>query len=226
MLELTPDRLLSTTRAVRKRLDFARPVPRQLLEECLAAAIQAPTGSNRQGWQFLFLTEAEPKRVVAEHYGRSYDRYRSLPGPEYPPGDIRAERRQRLIDSSDYLRRRMHEVPAMLIPLHEGRLPEPASTQVSAGFYGSILPAVWSFMLAARARGLGSVWTTLHLRYEREVAEALGIPFERYTQVALVPVGYYTGADFSPAPRIPLESVCHWESWASQDDGRSSVLGR
>lgn len=213
MLQLTPDRLLSTTRAVRKRLDFDRPVPRQLLLECLEAAVQAPTGSNRQGWQFLFLTDPEPKRMVAEHYGHSYDRYRSLPGPGYPPGDIRAERRQRLIDSSDYLRRRMHEVPAMLIPMHEGRLAESASSQVAAGFYGSILPAVWSFMLAARTRGLGSVWTTLHLKYEREVAEALGIPFERYTQVALIPVGFYTGEDFRTAQRIPLESISHWQRW-------------
>lgn len=213
MSELTPDRLLATTRTVRKRLDFERQVPRQLLLECLELAVQAPTGSNRQAWQFLFLTAPEKKQIVADYYGRSYDRYRELPGPEYPAGDVRGERRQRVIDSSDYLRRRLHEAPAMLIPLHEGRLPENASPLVAAGFYGSILPAVWSFMLAARARGLGTAWTTLHLRYEREVAEALGIPFDHYTQVALIPIGFYKGQDFQPAQRVPLDSIAHLEAW-------------
>lgn len=213
MADLAPDQLLTTTRAVRKRLDFDRPVPRELLLDCLQVALQAPTGSNRQAWQFMFLTEPEPKRIVAEHYASSYDRYRQMPGPEYAEGDVRGERRPRVIESSDYLRQRLHEVPAMLLPLHEGRLPENASTQMQAGFWGSILPAVWSFMLAARARGLGTAWTTLHLKYEREVAEALGIPFERYTQAALVPIGYYLGEDFKPAARIPLDSVVHWERW-------------
>ncbi len=213
MTELTPDEMLATTRAVRRRLDFERPVPRELLLECLELAAQAPTGGNRQGWQFLFITDPARKQVIADYYGQSYDRYRSLPGPLFDPTDIRAQRRERVIQSSDYLRRRMHEVPAMLIPLHEGRLPTEATTQVAAGFYGSILPAVWSFMLAARARGLGTAWTTLHLRYEREVADALGIPFDRYTQVALIPIGYFTGEPLRPAPRIPLETITHFDTW-------------
>jgi len=213
MPELTPDKVLSTTRAVRKRLDFDRPVSREVLLECLELAVQAPTGSNRQGWQFLFLTDPEPKRIVADYYAKSYDRYRNLPGPTFAAGDVRGDRREKVVSSSDYLRQRMHEVPAMLLPLHEGRLPEGAPTQVSAGFYGSILPAVWSFMLAARARGLGTTWTTLHLKYEQEVAEALGIPYERFTQVALIPIGHFTGDDFKPAARIPMETITHFERW-------------
>lgn len=213
MTELTADTMLATTRAVRRRLDFERPVPRELLLECLDLALQAPTGGNRQQWQFLFLTDPARKQVVAGYYGRSYDRYRNLPPPQFDPADIRAQRRERVVQSSDYLRQRMHEVPAMLIPLHEGRLPENATTQVSAGFYGSILPAVWSFMLAARARGLGTAWTTLHLRFEEEVARELGIPYEKYTQVALIPIGYFTGEELKPAARIPLETVTHFDSW-------------
>ncbi|GAC1615466.1 MAG: nitroreductase family protein [Candidatus Dormibacteraceae bacterium] len=213
MSDLTPDKVLSTTRAVRKRLDFDRPVAREVLLECLELAVQAPTGSNRQGWQFLFLTDPEPKGIVADYYAKSYDRYRSLPGPTFAAGDVRGDRREKVVSSSDYLRQRMHEVPAMLIPLHEGRLPDGAATQVSAGFYGSILPAVWSFMLAARARGLGTTWTTLHLKYEREVADALGIPYERFTQVALIPIGHFTGDDFKPAARIPMETITHFDRW-------------
>jgi nitroreductase len=213
MPQLTPDQLLSTTRAVRKRLDFDQPVPRELLLECMELAVQAPTGSNRQGWQFLFLTDPDKKQIVAEHYGRAYDAYRALPKPEYPAEDVRARRREKLIESSDYLRDRMHEVPALLIPLIAGRLPETERTVFSAGVYGSIMPAVWSFMLAARSRGLGTVWTSLHLIYEREVAEALGIPFDRFTQVALVPIAFYTGEDFKPAPRIPMDSIVHWDGW-------------
>ena len=213
MPELTPDHMLATTRAVRKRLDFDRPVPRELLLECLELAVQAPTGGNRQEWQFLFLTDPAKKKVVADHYALSYDRYRQTQGPQYAEGDVRGQQREKVISSSDYLRQRMHEVPVMLIPLHAGRLPENASVQMAAGFYGSILPAAWSFMLAARARGLGTTWTTLHLKYEKEVSEALGIPYERFTQVALIPIGFYTGQDFKPSPKLPLESVTHWETW-------------
>lgn len=210
---LTPDHLLATTRAVRKRLDFERPVPRELLLECLELAVQAPTGGNRQEWQFLFITEPDRKQVVADWYGKSYDRYRQTQPPVYTDDDVRSRQREKVVSSSDYLRRRLHESPVMLIPLYRGRLPETATVQMDAGFYGSILPATWSFMLAARARGLGTVWTTLHLKYEREVAEALGIPYEEFTQVALIPIAYYTGEDFKPSPKLPLESVTHWEAW-------------
>lgn len=210
---LSADEVLTTTRAVRKRLDFERPVPRQLLLECLEIAVQAPTGSNRQGWQFVFVSDPPKKRVIADYYGRSFDAYASQAPPTYPDGDVRAKRSGAVATSSQYLRERMHEAPWLLIPCITGRPPEGAPTAVQASLYGSVLPAFWSFMLAARARGLGTAWTTLHLPFEHEVADLLNIPFDRVTQAGLTPVAYYTGAGFKPAPRIPLDDITHWESW-------------
>jgi nitroreductase len=210
---LGPDELLTTTRAVRRRLDFERPVPRELLLECLQVAVQAPTGSNRQGWHFVFVDDPEKKRAIAEYYGRSWDHYSSLPPPRYPEGDVRGARQQYVTSSAHYLRERMHEAPWLLIPCVRGRLPEGASTVEQAGLWGSIIPAFWSFMLAARARGLGTAYTTLHLVYEREVAEVLGIPYDRYTQAGMSPIAYYTGETFKAAERVPLDSITHWNDW-------------
>jgi nitroreductase len=206
---LTVDEVLTTTRTVRRRLDFDRQVPRELLLECLDVAVQAPTGSNRQEWQFVFVDDPERKRAIAEHYGRSWDAYSAQPRPRYAEG----ERQRRLIESAAYLRRRMHEAPWLMIPCIHGRLGQGATTVQQAGLWGSIVPAFWSFLLAARARGLGTAFTTLHLAYEREVAEILGIPHDEYTQAGLTPIAYFTGDDFRPAPRIPLETVTHWNAW-------------
>ena len=210
---LGADEVLTTTRAVRRRLDFDRPVPRELLLECLQVAVQAPTGSNRQEWHFVFVDDAERKRAIAEHYGRSWDAYSSLPRPAYPDGDVRGERQPRVVSSARYLRERMHEAPWLMIPVIRGRLRENASTAEQAGAWGSIVPAFWSFLLAARARGLGTAYTTLHLVYEREVAEVLGIPYAEYTQAGLTPIAYYTGDGFRPAARVPLDAITHWNGW-------------
>jgi len=212
-LVLTADDVLTTTRAVRKRLDFDRPVPRELLLECLHVAVQAPTGSNRQEWQFVFVDDAERKRAIADHYGRSWDAYSALPRPQYAEGDVRREHQPRVVSSAHYLRQRMHEAPWLLIPCIRGRVPEGAPSVAHAGLWGSIVPAFWSFLLAARARGLGTAYTTLHLVYEREVAEILGIPYGEYTQAGLTPIAYYKGEDFAPAARLPLESITHWNGW-------------
>lgn len=210
---LSIDEVLTTTRAVRKRLDFERPVPRSLVEECLRVAVQAPTGSNSQTWHFVLVDDPAKKRVIADAYRRSFEPYVRSRGRTYAEGDVRAERMDRVRASSVYLADRMHEVPLMLIPCIEGRPPENSSVLVQAGIWGSLLPAVWSFMLAARARGLGTAWTTLHLRYEEEVAETLGIPYARIMQGGMVPVGFYTGDGFRPAKRLPLDQVMHWNSW-------------
>ena len=212
-LVLTADDVLTTTRAVRKRLDFDRPVPRELLLECLHVAVQAPTGSNRQEWQFVFVDDAERKRAIADHYGRSWDAYSALPRPQYAEGDVRREHLPRVVSSAHYLRQRMHEAPWLLIPCIRGRVPEGAPSVAHAGLWGSIVPAFWSFLLAARARGLGTAYTTLHLVYEREVAEILRIPYGEYTQAGLTPIAYYKGEDFAPAARLPLESITHWNGW-------------
>jgi nitroreductase len=202
-LDLTPDQLLSTTRTVRKRLDLTRPVERKLLEECLDLALQAPTGGNLQGWHFILVTDPEPKRAISDLYRKS----KTKNDPQSTPGE-----HQKSMDSSAYLAEHLHEVPVLVIPSVEGRV-ENAPLLLQAVTWGSILPATWSFMLAARARGLGTAWTSLHLEYEKEVAEILGIPFERVMQVALIPVAHTIGTDFKSGTRIPTDERVHWDRW-------------
>jgi nitroreductase len=210
---LTADEVLTTTRAVRKRLDLDRPVARELLLECLQVAVQAPTGSNRQEWQFVFVDDPARKQAIADCYGRAWDQYNARPRPRYAGGDVRGERLPHLVSSALYLRQRMHEAPWLMIPCIRGRLRDGATTAELAALWGSIVPAFWSFLLAARARGLGTAFTTLHLVYEREVADVLGIPFEEYTQAGMTPIAYFTGDGFRPALRLPLEDVVHWNGW-------------
>ncbi|MBO0683494.1 MAG: nitroreductase family protein [Candidatus Dormibacteraeota bacterium] len=210
---MTADEVLTTTRSVRRRLDLTRPVPRQLLVECLEVAVQAPTGGNRQGWHFVLVSDPDRKAAISDHYRRSFAAYRRGPQPSYEASDIRAQRAELVHSSADYLAEHMHEAPWLVIPLIQGRLRPDAPASAQAAHWGSILPAFWSFQLAARARGLGTAWTTLHLAYEREVAEILGIPYERFTQAGLSPVAFFTGDGFRPAPRIPLEGITHWEQW-------------
>jgi nitroreductase len=171
--DLSPDQLLSTTRAVRKRLDLSRPVERELLQECLDLAFQAPTGGNPQGWHFVLVTEASRKRAISELYRRSK---RENDPASTPPGH------QRGMDSSAYLAQHLHEVPVLVVPCIEGRV-ENAPLLQQAVTWGSILPATWSFMLAARARSLGTAWTSLHLAYEQEAAAVLEIPYQQVMQV-------------------------------------------
>jgi nitroreductase len=213
LLDLNPDQLLSTTRAVRKRLDLTRPVDVELVRQCVELATQAPTGSNSQNWHFVLVQDAPTKVALAELYARTFDPYISGMAVQYAAGDTRGQRQDLVRDSAVYLRQHFHEVPWMLIPCVSGRMPDGAPNFAGASFYGSILPAVWSFMLAARARGLGTAWTTLHLPQEREAAELLGIPFEQVTQVGLIPVAYTKGTDFKPAPRLPLDQVLHVDRW-------------
>ena len=211
MLNLTPHELLTTTRSVRKRLDLTRPVPLDLINACIELALQAPSGSNSQRWHFLVLTDAAKKKAVADLYRLSW---RSYAGAEAgaaqnkPPEDAA----QRVRHSADYLALHMHEVPVWVLPCIEGR-PDGTSSSQLAGMYGSILPAAWSFMLAARLHGLASCWTTLHLRYEAEAAQSLGIPYETVTQAALIPVAYPIGTDFKPAGRKSLDGVVHVNGW-------------
>lgn len=212
-LDLTPEQLLMTTRSVRKRLDFTRPVEPEVIRECLALALQAPTGGNRQGWQFVVVTDAAKRQALGDLYRRGWAVYKQETSGLRPPSDpARVQTQLRVLDSADYLAEHIHEAPVLLIPCIKGRTDgQPAIAQ--AGQWGSILPAAWSFMLAARARGLGSSWTTVHLFFEREAAELLSIPFEKVMQAALIPVAYTKGTEFSPAPREPLDTVVHWDMW-------------
>lgn len=210
----TVDHLLSTTRSVRKRLDLARPVERAVLEECLQLALQAPSGSNRQGWHFLLVTDPAKRATIAGYYRQAFKQYLGAVQPEaLEPLRATAEagKGSRVLKSASYLSRHLHEVPVHVIPCIEGRV-ESAGVMAQASLYGSILPAAWSLMLALRSRGLGSVWTTVHLAYETEIATLLGIP-PTITQAALLPVAYFTGDDFKPAQRKPLDEVTHWDGW-------------
>lgn len=218
LLDLSPDEMLATTRAVRKRLDFSRPVEPEVIRECLELALQAPTGGNSQGWQFVVVTDPQQRKALAAVYQKGWARYleaRMSSEQGVSGAGLSAERMATLakvLQSAIYLAEHMHEVPVLVVPCIQGRAGNgPVAAQ--AGFWGSIIPATWSFMLAARARGLGSSLTTVHLMYEEEAAEILGIPYDKVTQAALVPLGYTQGTAFKPAPRESLDSVLHWDKW-------------
>jgi nitroreductase len=212
-IPLAPDELLTTTRSVRKRLDLDRPVPIELVRECLEVALQAPTGSNQQGWHWFVVTDAGLRAKIGEYYRQSFEAYRASPGYAGRASGQSAERQavqSRVSGSAEYLAERMGDVPVHVIGCITAREELPAGNQ--AGLWGSLLPAAWSFQIAARARGLGSAWTTLHLRYEKEIAELLGIP-PNVRQGVLLPTAYYTGETFKPAPREPLDTVLHLDRW-------------
>ncbi len=216
LLNLSIDEVLSTTRAVRKRLDLTRPVEPEILRECFELAVQAPTPGGSQGWHFIVVTDQAQRAALAEIYRRasaetaSYaeeDRQRAVAA-----GPVQGATFDRMMDSSRYLQAHLHEVPVLVIPCVQGRIEKlPAFAQPN--YWGGIFPATWSFMLAARSRGLGTTLTGIHLLYEREAAEVLGIPYEEVTQVGLLPVAYTLGTEFKPAPRKPLETVLHFDRW-------------
>ena len=215
-LNLSADEVLSTTRAVRKRLDFDRPVPREVIEECLALAVQAPTGSNRQGWQWVFVTDAETKAELGELYRSGWERYAGAIGTvTYPEGDPRRARQAKVHASASYLAENMHRAPVLMVPCIEGAT-DGMPSFAAASVWGSLLPAVWSFMLAARERGLGTAWTTLHMigGGQQRAAELLGIP-DGYGQAGLFPIAYTVGTEFQPASRLDLGSITHWERWGA-----------
>ena len=207
LLDLTPDELLSTTRSVRKRLDFERPVEREVLDECLALAQQAPNASNSEPWRFVVVTEAATRAKLAECYATGWAGYRkAIDEKAADTGE------SPVLTSAQYLADRFHEVPVMVLPCLLPRA-DTGPVESQASLYGSVIQAAWSFQLAARARGLGSCWTTLHLQRERDAAAVLGIPYDRVQQVALITVGYTIGTDFKPGRRVALERVVRYERW-------------
>lgn len=212
-LDLSPDELLTTTRAVRRRLDLDRPVELDVIRECLTIALQAPSGSNAQHWHWLVITDADQRAKVGEVYRRACRSYldsKGAAGKLFADDPDRAPVQQRVGRSVEYLADRMGQVPVLVIPCLTVTRPWGGGTQ--AGLWASILPAAWSYMLAARARGLGTAWTTLHLNYEQEVADILGLP-STIRQAALIPTAYTVGTDFQPAARQPLDEVLHVDRW-------------
>lgn len=201
------DALLNTTRAVRKRLDLERPVPRAIIDECLELAVQAPTGSNSQTWRWVVVEDAGKRQALAALYRKAAEPY--LSGAAKLAGDAQT---QRVFESAMYLMDRLQDVPVHVIPCVAGRPEADAPVAMLGGLFGSIFPAVWSFQLALRARGLGSTLTTLHLMEEQAAAELLGIP-DDVMQIALLPVAYTKGTDFKPAKRPPVAKITHWNQW-------------
>ncbi|GHO97956.1 putative oxidoreductase [Reticulibacter mediterranei] len=214
ILNLSFDEVLNTTRSVRKRLDLTRPVEPEIIDECLTLALQAPTPGDAQNWHFLVVTDPAKRAALAELHRKaaSQMRERAKNLLANAPDEQTLAKLQRMASSAFYLVDHLHEVPVYVIPCVEGRA-ENLSIIEQAGLWGSIIPATWSFMLAARSRGLGTVLTGSHLVYEREAAEILGIPYDQIMQIALIPVAYTIGTDFKPAKRKPLAEVVHRDRW-------------
>jgi nitroreductase len=202
----TVDELLTTTRAVRKRLDLTRPVEREVILECIRLAMQAPTASNTQDWRWIIVTDPDKRAAIAEIYQSIGGQYLAQAADSADDPQTR-----RVYQSAMSLTDTLAQVPVHVIPCIEQRI-DGAELGIAAAAWASIIPAGWSFLLALRSRGLGSVWTTMHLFKEKEVAELLGIP-DTVTQAALFPVAYTIGTDFRPASRPPAESITYWDSW-------------
>ena len=214
MNTLEPDTLLCTTRSVRKRLDFERPVARGVIEDCLEVAFQAPNGSNLNAWRWIVVDDPTLVQAAAGIYNQGLDAYVKELGEAVGDAYLGASvpGHDRIAESVDHLRENLHRAPALLLPLFAGRT-EGASVFMQASLWGSIIQATWSFFLALRSRGLGSAWTTGHLMREEAMADLLGIPFDRYTQVGLFPIAYTVGTDFRPAYRKPLQEVVGWNEF-------------
>lgn len=217
LLPLDPDQLLSTTRAVRKRLDFTRPVPDELIRECAAMAMQSPSGSNTMTMQFVVVRDAAKRAAIGDVYRQCFDIYRSLDGVY--AGSIKKDtpadqaQQDRVVDSAEFLAQHMGEAPALVIACNNGTRVDGAPAMMAASMLGNVLPAMWSFMLAARARGLGTAWTTVHMFMEQAVADIVGIPFETVQQVCLSPLAYTVGTEFKPAMRPDPDTVIRWDQW-------------
>ncbi len=209
------DKLLTTTRSVRKRLDLTRDVEPQVIQDCIDIAMQAPTGTNAQNWAFVVITDPAKKKFIADAYRNGGE---MMAGSGYPPplepGDPREHVMPKVMESAGYLGEILEQVPVFVIACVRGRVESVPMVIAQASTYGSILPAAWSFMLALRSRGLGTAWTTIHLFQEQAISELLGIPAD-WTQTVLFPVAYYTGDDFKPAHRLPSDTMTHWDSWGT-----------
>jgi len=215
LLPLTLDELLTTTRAVRTRLDLSRPVEREVVLECLAIAQQAPTASNMQNWHFIVVTDAEKRAALAELYRKGWEHYVTMPiaAPNlHFTNPAHTAMQARIMASLPSFIEHFHEIPVYVIPCLSGRC-EGQPALIQSAMWGTIAPAAWSFMLAARARGLGTLWTSLHLLFEEEAAHLLGIAYADVMQACLIPVAYTQGTHFKPGWREPLDTIVHWETW-------------
>jgi len=211
------DTLLSTTRAVRRRLDFTREVPDEVLLRCIDLAEQAPSGGNVTSRRWLVIRDPDTKARLAALYRDAGGRGLIETAERLHSS---AQARERVVTSAAYLAQHLERVPVLVLVTiwgtHDG--------SGRPGLFDSVLQAAWSFCLALRARGLGSAWTTLHLGRAQEVADLLGIP-DGVTQVVLLPVAYTHGTDFTPATRRPASAITWFDRWGDTNahprDGRS-----
>jgi len=215
-LGLTNDELLTTTRAVRKRLDFERDVPDEVIRDCVRIAMQSPSGSNNMTMRFVVVKDPAKRAAIGEVYRECWGMYEQLPsfaGAITKATDAERSQQDRVVDSATYLSQHMGEAPALVIACTESGRIDGMPAMASASMMGNCLPAMWSFMLAARARGLGTAWTTIHLMKEQEVADIVGIPFDQVQQACLSPVAYTKGTDFKAAMRPEPDTIIHWDTW-------------
>jgi nitroreductase len=217
LLPLDADQLLTTTRAVRKRLDFSRPIEDSVIRECVDIAMQSPSGSNNMTMQFVVVRDEAKRKAIGEVYRQCYEIYRSLDGIYIgsieKSNEVENAQQSRSASSADFLGEHMGDAPALVIACNVGSRVEGAPAMMAASMMGNVLPAMWSFMLAARARGLGTAWTTVHLMMEQQVADIVGIPFGTVQQACLSPLAYTKGTDFKPAARPDADSIIHWDTW-------------
>jgi nitroreductase len=206
------DRLLTTTKQVRKRLDLTREVPSEVVLDCIDVASRAPIGGNIEANRWILVDDPEIRSGLAELYRKFGADYLEA-GKQQVAQAGSDPTAVRVVESSLYLLEHLHEVPMMIVPVRLGE-PEP-STFGQATFWGSVIPGVWSLQLALRSRGIGSAWTTLHLYEENAAAELLGLP-DTVTQIALLPTAYFTGDDFHPARRRPAREVTYRNKWRQE----------
>jgi len=207
------DWVLTTTRAVRRRLDLERPVDLDLVVECLDLALQAPTGGDIQGWRWIVITEPDTKALVRDIYLDALTA--ASDGRRQRPADGSDDR---MMEGAWHLATHLDRVPVLVLACIRGRM-TPATTPAQASaLFGSIYPAVWSLQLALRSRGLASTMTTVHIGRHQEMADLLGIP-DNVTQAALVPIAHLMGGDLHPARRRPVSEVAFREHWGGGWDG-------
>jgi nitroreductase len=215
IIDMSIDTLLTTTRSVRKRLDLTRPVPVELVRECINIALQAPTSSNAQNWSFIVVTDADQRRAIGDLYRRKWEWVVASPfavADRFKDDAIRSHEQQKVSDSADYLAERMGQVPVHVVPCVQVDGDGKLTAENALQYWSSIIPAAWSYMLAARSRGLGTTWTGLTIMAEDEMRAILDLPANVY-HATTIPTAYYTGTTFHPAARIPIEEVLHYDRW-------------
>lgn len=218
------DEVLTTTRTVRFRMDFERPVEREVIEECLEIAQQATVGSNQEHWRFVAVTDPETKHRIAELYRDVWVQTVEKPlaegdpatlarlDPENREGDEAQRGQARTLRGVKYLADHLEQVPVLVFACSVAPQPPTPVGKLASGYYGSIFPAVWSFQLALRSRGLGSVLATAASYHAEEIGEILGLP-AGCALISMVPVAYTKGLDFKRGARRPLDEILSWERW-------------